>query len=66
LPASINDNIFLLVGIPLVLGWVVIRRRRGQSPLPMPAVVTIVVAAIVWTVLRNLPGFPLVPTVLSW
>jgi hypothetical protein len=23
------------------------------------------VAAFVWTVLRNLPGFPLVPTILS-
>ena len=65
LPASINDNVFLLFGIPLLLGWVVIRRRRGQSPLPMPAVVTIVVAAVLWTVLRNLPGFPLVPTILS-
>ena len=65
LAASINDNVFVLVGIPLLLGWVVMRRRRGTSPLPMPALVTIVVAAIVWTVLRNLPGFPLVPTILS-
>jgi hypothetical protein len=29
----------------------------------MPAVVTFAVATIAWTVLRNLPGFPLVPTV---
>ncbi len=65
LAASINDNVFLLVGIPLLLGWVVMRRRGGQSPMPVPAVVTMVVAAIVWTVLRNLPGFPLVPTILS-
>jgi hypothetical protein len=27
--------------------------------------VTITVAAVAWTVLRNLPGFPLVPTILS-
>jgi hypothetical protein len=65
LAASINDNVFLLVGIPLLAGWIVMRRRGGQSPMPMPAVVTIVVAAIAWTVLRNLPGFPLAPTILS-
>jgi len=28
-------------------------------------VLTVVVAAVVWTVMRNLPGFPLVPTLLS-
>jgi Protein of unknown function (DUF2752) len=65
LAASINDNVFLLVGIPVLVGWVVLRRRLGKSPLPVPAVVAIVVAAIAWTVLRNLPGFPLVPTILS-
>ncbi len=65
LAASINDNVFLLVGIPALVGWVVMRRRLGRSALPVPAVLTIAVVAIVWTVLRNLPGFPLVPTVLS-
>jgi hypothetical protein len=65
LAASINDNVFLLCGIPVLIGWIVLRRRLGQSSLPVPAVVTIVVAAFVWTVLRNLPGFPLVPTILS-
>jgi Protein of unknown function (DUF2752) len=65
LMATINDNIFLLVGIPVLAGWVLVRRRNGQSVLPIPAVVTVVVAAIAWTVVRNLPGFPLVPTVLS-
>jgi hypothetical protein len=65
LVASINDNVFLLFGIPVLIGWIVLRRRLGRSPLPVPAVVTIVVAAFVWTVLRNLPGFPLVPTILS-
>lgn len=63
--ASINDNIFLLVGIPLLAGWVSLRRRRGKSWLPIPAVLAVVVAAIAWTVLRNLPGFPLVPSLLS-
>jgi hypothetical protein len=65
LAAGINDNVFLLFGIPVLIGWIVLRRRLGRSALPVPAVVTIVVAAFVWTVLRNLPGFPLVPTLLS-
>lgn len=65
LAASINDNIFLLVGIPVVIGWILLRRRLGRSPLPVAAWVTFVVAAVAWTVLRNLPGFPLVPTILS-
>ncbi len=65
LAASINDNIFLLIGIPMLAGWVLMRHRHGKSSLPIPAVLTIAVAAIVWTVLRNLPGFPLVPTILS-
>jgi Protein of unknown function (DUF2752) len=65
LVASINDNIFLLVGIPMVAGWVLMRRRHGRAALPIPAVVAITVAAAAWTVLRNLPGFPLVPTILS-
>jgi hypothetical protein len=65
LAASINDNVFALVGIPMLLGWVVIRRRSGKSVLPMPTVLTFVAAAVLWTVLRNLPGFPLIPTVLG-
>ncbi len=65
LAASINDNVFLLVGLPLLAGWLLIRRQQGRLSLPIPAVITITVAAIAWTVLRNLPGFPLVPTILS-
>jgi hypothetical protein len=65
LMASINDNVFLLVGIPMLAAWLLARRRHGERRLPLPAVVTITVVAVAWTVLRNLPGFPLVPTVLS-
>jgi hypothetical protein len=65
LSASINDNIFVLVGIPMLVGWVLIRRRYGKSVPPIPALLTIAAAAVVWTVLRNLPGFPLIPTVLG-
>ncbi|HYB36654.1 MAG TPA: DUF2752 domain-containing protein [Mycobacterium sp.] len=64
LAAAITDNVFLLVGIPLLAGWILVR-RRGRSALPMPAIVTIAVAAIAWTVLRNLPGFPLIPTIIT-
>ena len=63
--ASINDNIFALVGIPLLAGWIVVRHRQGRSVLPVPALVTIMVLAIAWTALRNLPGFPLVPAILG-
>jgi hypothetical protein len=65
LVAGINDNVFLLVGIPVLAGWIVMRRRHGRPWLSMPAVLTVVVTAVVWTVMRNLPGFPLVPTLLS-
>ena len=64
LAAAAVDNVFLLVGLPALLagpGAV----APGQQLMPMPAVVVIVVAAITWTVVRNLPGFPLVPTVLE-
>src|ERR1700741_4820261 len=38
LVASINDNIFLLVGIRRLAGGVLMRRRHGQAALPIPAV----------------------------
>ncbi|WAJ47424.1 DUF2752 domain-containing protein [Mycobacterium sp. Aquia_216] len=65
LAASINDNVFLLVGLPLLAGWLLIRRQQGRRSPPIPVVITLTVTAIAWTVLRNLPGFPLVPTILS-
>jgi Protein of unknown function (DUF2752) len=63
--AAIADNAFLLVLLPLLTGLVVVRRRRGVAPLPAPAAIALAVAALTWTVLRNLPGFPLVPTMVS-
>jgi hypothetical protein len=65
LAASINDNIFLLVGIPIFAGWILARRRHGNTPMPKPVVVAVTVVLIAWTVIRNLPGFPLIPTVLT-
>src|SRR6478609_6809701 len=53
------------VGLPLLAAWLLVRWRRGQPLMPKPAIVVIAVAAITWTVVRNLPGFPLVPTLLG-
>lgn len=66
LAASIYDNVFLLVGLPVLAAFLLVRWRQGRRPLlPIPAVITITVGAIAWTVLRNVPGFPLVPTMLG-
>jgi hypothetical protein len=65
LGAAVVDNVFLLVGLPVLAGWILWRRQRGERVMPVPALAVIAVAAIMWTVLRNVPGFPLVPTVLE-
>src|SRR6478736_7281220 len=57
LAAAVVDNVFLLVGLPMLAAWLLVRWRRGQPLLPMPATVVVIVAAITWTVVRNLPGF---------
>ncbi|BBY08559.1 hypothetical protein MNVI_38770 [Mycobacterium noviomagense] len=61
--AAVSDNIFLIVGLPMLTVWILLRRRHQNAVLPIAAVATIAAAAIAWTVLRNLPGFPLIPTV---
>lgn len=59
---AVIDNVFLLAGIPALIGWLLWRRHTGR-PLATPMMIaTVVVAAIAWTVVRNMPGFPLVPT----
>jgi hypothetical protein len=65
LAAAITDNVFLLVGIPALAGWILLRRRREKPLLPIPVAATFIIATLVWTVVRNLPGFPLVPTLLT-
>lgn len=62
LPAAVVDNVFLLAGLPALLAWFLWRRRTGRSVMTRSAVVVIVLATVAWTVIRNLPGFPLVPT----
>lgn len=65
LGAAVVDNVFLLVGLPMLAAWLLLRWRRGQPLMTTPAIVVIAIAAVTWTVLRNLPGFPLVPTLLA-
>ncbi|AQA05561.1 hypothetical protein BVC93_27880 [Mycobacterium sp. MS1601] len=65
LAAAVADNAFALIGLPLLLTWVVLRRRQHKRVWPLAAVITIAVATVAWTVARNLPGFPLVPTLLD-
>jgi uncharacterized protein DUF2752 len=63
--AAISDNVYLLVGIPVLVGWILLRRRSGKSPLSLPAAATLVIGTLAWTVVRNLPGFPLIPTLIT-
>ncbi|WP_059019672.1 DUF2752 domain-containing protein [Mycobacterium sp. M26] len=65
LSAAVVENLFLLVGLPALALWAIWRLKTGQRVFTVPAVVVIVVAAIAWTITRNLPGFPLVPTLLD-
>jgi hypothetical protein len=63
LAAAVVDNVFLLVGIPALLGWVLWRRHTARPLITRAALVVIIGVSIAWTVIRNLPGFPLVPTI---
>lgn len=65
LAAAVVDNVFLLIGLPALLAWVVVRWRTQRPIFTMPAIAVIAVLAIAWTVVRNMPGFPLVPTILD-
>ena len=63
--AAVTDNVFLLIGLPTLAIWLLVRWRQGKRLMPIPAIVVLVLAVLTWTVVRNLPGFPLVPTVLD-
>lgn len=66
LEAAVHDNPFLLLCSPAlaVLVW---RSRSGQRPgfaaVPDRVAYSLAGAALAWTVVRNLPGWPLKPTV---
>lgn len=63
--AAVVDNVYLLIGLPLLAVWSLWRARRGRPVLSPVLLVMLVVTATAWTVVRNLPGFPLVPTMLG-
>jgi hypothetical protein len=63
--AAVADNVFLLVGLPLLALWFAVRWRLGRRLMPIAAVAVLIVTVTAWTVVRNLPGFPLVPTLLD-
>lgn len=63
--AAVTDNIFLLAGLPLLAGWWLWRNHRRRPAFSVPVVIVISIAAIAWTVVRNMPDFPLVPTMLG-
>lgn len=65
LGAAFVDNAFALIGLPLLLVWVLVRRRQSKQVFTVPVYAVIASAVVAWTVVRNLPGFPLVPTVLD-
>jgi hypothetical protein len=65
LAAAVVDNAFLLIGLPMLLVWVLARRSTGKPVSTTAAFVVIIATAVTWTVVRNLPGFPLVPTILD-
>ncbi len=63
--AAVVDNVFLLLGLPAMAFWVLLRMRRAKPVFTPAALVVLAVLAVTWTVVRNLPGFPLVPTILD-
>jgi hypothetical protein len=65
LAAAVVDNVVALIGLPLLLVWILLRRRNGRPWLTPVSGAVIIAIAVTWTVVRNLPGFPLVPTVLD-
>jgi hypothetical protein len=63
LAAAVVDNVFLLVTIPALIAWALVCRHYGRPAGTRALYVVVMLAALAWTVARNLPGFPLVPTV---
>lgn len=63
--AAVVDNVFMLVGLPMLALWLILRWRGGRTLMPKSVVAVVIIAAVTWTVVRNLPGFPLVPTLID-
>ena len=65
LGAAVVDNLVALIGLPLLLAWILFRRKSEKPWLTPVSGAVIITIAVTWTVVRNLPGFPLVPTLLD-
>ncbi|WP_099042005.1 DUF2752 domain-containing protein [Mycobacterium neglectum] len=63
--AAVVDNVVALIGLPLLLAWILLRRRSARPWMTPVSAAVIVTIAVSWMVVRNLPGFPLVPTLLD-
>ena len=60
--AAVVDNVFLLIGLPALLGWILWRLHTKKPVVTVAVVIVTVAMTLAWTVARNLPGFPLVPS----
>jgi hypothetical protein len=63
--AAVVDNVVALIGLPLLLVWILVRLRTDRPWMTPISAAVIITIAVTWTVVRNLPGFPLVPTLLG-
>jgi hypothetical protein len=63
--AAVTDNVFLLIGLPLLAAFILTQRARGRKTSTPALLATVITAAVVWTVARNMPGFPLEPTLIG-
>lgn len=62
LAAAAVDNLFALIALPLLALWSMWRISRGRRVFTPAALIVMITATLAWTILRNLPNFPLVPT----
>lgn len=60
LVVSINDNVFLFVGVLVLVSWVLLCCCYGDLVFLILVMIVVVVVVIVWMVLCNLLGFLLV------
>lgn len=65
LAAAAVDNVFLLVVVPAIALWILMRARQGKPAVTPTAIAAVTAMTMAWTVIRNVPGFPLVPTILG-
>ena len=55
LAAAVVDNVYLLVGLPILLTWLCFGGAEHKPLMNTPVVIVIIVSALTWTVVRNIP-----------